>query len=74
MCSSDLSEFLLMENRFKMLTKSKPEDAKILFDMAQDDVEARYRLYEYLASRKTKPDAAAVAGAAAQPPTTTVTA
>ncbi len=69
-----VSEFLLMENRFKMLTKSKPEDAKILFDMAQDDVEARYRLYEYLASRKTKPDAAAVAGAAAQPPTTTVTA
>ncbi len=70
-----VEEYLLMENRFKMLTKSKPADAKILFGMAQEDVENRYRLYEFLAGRKTKPDATAVAGAAgAQPGATTVTA
>jgi len=64
-----------MENRFKMLTKSKPADAKILFGMAQEDVENRYRLYEFLASRKLKPDATAVGSAAgAQPGATTVTA
>lgn len=44
-----------METRFKMLTKSKPEDAKRLWQEAQHDVEARYRLYEYLAQRKTRP-------------------
>jgi len=41
-----------METRFKMLTKSKPEDAKRLWAEAQKDAEARYRLYEYLAQRK----------------------
>jgi len=29
----------MMENRFKMLTKSKPEDAKRLFAEAQNDVD-----------------------------------
>lgn len=70
-----VEEYLLSENRFKMLTKSKPQDARILFQMAQEDVERRYRLYEYLAARKLKPDATAVAtGQTASPTSTTVTA
>jgi pyruvate-ferredoxin/flavodoxin oxidoreductase len=51
-----LQDFMLMETRFKMLTKSKPEDAKRLWAEAQRDVEARFRLYEYLAQRKTAPE------------------
>ncbi|MDW8344416.1 MAG: pyruvate:ferredoxin (flavodoxin) oxidoreductase [Verrucomicrobiae bacterium] len=70
-----VEEYLLSENRFKMLTKSKPQDARILFQMAQEDAERRYRLYEYLAARKLKPDAPAVAaGQTATTPSTTVTA
>jgi pyruvate-ferredoxin/flavodoxin oxidoreductase len=41
-----------METRFKMLTKSKPEEAKLLWDEAQHDVLTRFRLYEYMAQRK----------------------
>jgi pyruvate-ferredoxin/flavodoxin oxidoreductase len=59
-----VEQFLMMENRFKMLTKSKPDQARILFKMAQQDAETRFRFYEYLAGRKTKPDVAAVAAAA----------
>jgi pyruvate-ferredoxin/flavodoxin oxidoreductase len=51
-----LQDYMLMETRFKMLTKSKPEDAKKLWEQAQHDVEARYRMYEYLAQRKTSPE------------------
>ncbi len=47
-----VQDFMLMETRFKMLTKSKPEDAKRLWAEAQQDAEKRYRFYEYLASRK----------------------
>jgi pyruvate-ferredoxin/flavodoxin oxidoreductase len=54
-----VQDFMLMETRFKMLTKSKPEDAKRLWQEAQHDVEARYRLYEYLAQRKTVPEPSA---------------
>jgi len=51
-----VQDFMLMETRFKMLTKSKPEDAKKLWQEAQHDVEARYRFYEYLAQRKLTPE------------------
>jgi pyruvate-ferredoxin/flavodoxin oxidoreductase len=47
-----LEKYMYMENRFKMLTKSRPEDAKRLLQEAQDDVNARWKLYEYLAARK----------------------
>ena len=47
-----VQDFLLMETRFKMLTKSKPDDAKRLWAEAQRDAEVRYRLYEYLAQHK----------------------
>ena len=47
-----VGRYMYMENRFKMLSKSKPEDAKRLLKEAQDDVDARWKLYEYLAARK----------------------
>jgi pyruvate-ferredoxin/flavodoxin oxidoreductase len=46
-----LKEYLHMENRFKMLELSKPEVAAELFAQAQQDVNTRWALYEYLASR-----------------------
>ena len=50
-----VEDYLLMENRFKMLTKSRPEEAKRLFAEAQEDAEERWRFYEYLAARKVGP-------------------
>ncbi|MDJ0901855.1 MAG: pyruvate:ferredoxin (flavodoxin) oxidoreductase [Xenococcus sp. MO_188.B8] len=48
-----VSQSMYAENRFKMLTKSKPEDAKRLLKEAQDDVNNRWQMHEYLAN---KPD------------------
>jgi len=45
-------EFLLQQTRFKMLAKSKPEEADRLWNLAQIDVENRFHAYEYMASRK----------------------
>jgi pyruvate-ferredoxin/flavodoxin oxidoreductase len=47
-----LKEYLQMENRFRMLELTKPEVASALFEEAQGDVNMRWALYEYLASRK----------------------
>jgi pyruvate-ferredoxin/flavodoxin oxidoreductase len=52
-----VQEYLLQQTRFKMLTKSKPEEADRLWKLAQQDVEHRYRMYEYMAGRKTEPAA-----------------
>ena len=49
-----VQEYLMSENRFKMLTKSKPEDAKKYFAQAQTDAERRWKYYHYLASRDLK--------------------
>ena len=53
-----VQDFMQMETRFKMLTKSKPEDAKRLWAEAQHDAEVRYKFYEYLSQRKmtSKPE------------------
>ncbi len=53
-----VQDYLLMETRFKMLTKSKPEEAKYLWKQAQHDADVRYRFYEYLAQRKFEKEAA----------------
>jgi len=53
-----VQDYLLSENRFKMLTKSKPEDAKKLFAQAQADAERRWKFYQFLAERDTKAGAA----------------
>jgi pyruvate-ferredoxin/flavodoxin oxidoreductase len=49
-----VQEYFLQQTRFKMLTKSKPEDAERLWKLAQQDVERRYRMYEYMAARKNE--------------------
>jgi pyruvate-ferredoxin/flavodoxin oxidoreductase len=48
----EVEDYLQMETRFKMLTKSNPEEAKLLWHEAQHDAETRFHLYEYLAQRK----------------------
>ena len=53
-----VKDYLQQQTRFKMLLKSKPEDAKRLWLQAQQDAEARYRLYEYMAQRKPQQTAA----------------
>jgi pyruvate-ferredoxin/flavodoxin oxidoreductase len=57
--SRKVQDYLLQQTRFKMLTKSKPEDAERLWKAAQEDVEKRFHMYEYLAARKAEPAAVA---------------
>ncbi len=51
-----VEEFLNMENRFRMLKKSHPAQAKEFFAEIQQEVDARYATYEYLAARKFEND------------------
>ena len=46
-----VEEYLMMENRFRLLTKNKPEEAKRLFKMSQLEADAMWNYYEFLASR-----------------------
>jgi pyruvate-ferredoxin/flavodoxin oxidoreductase len=48
-----VEQYMYMENRFKMLSKTRPEKAGELLKEAQQDVNTRWRLYEYLAARAT---------------------
>ena len=50
-----VKDFLQQQTRFQMLAKSKPEDAKRLWQQAQRDAEIRFKMYEYLAQRKPEP-------------------
>ena len=61
-----VEQYLMRETRFKMLTKSKPEDARRLFKLAQEDATSRYKFYEYMAGRKGEEVAAAAAAEAKQ--------
>jgi pyruvate-ferredoxin/flavodoxin oxidoreductase len=49
-----VQDFMMSENRFKMLTKSKPDDAKRFFAQAQVDADRRWKFYQYLAGRDMK--------------------
>jgi pyruvate-ferredoxin/flavodoxin oxidoreductase len=49
--SQPIEQSMYQENRFKMLVKSKPEIAKQLLQEAQAEVDARWKMYEYLAAR-----------------------
>jgi pyruvate-ferredoxin/flavodoxin oxidoreductase len=60
-----VEEYMAMENRFKMLTKMRPEESKRLTALAQTDAEARFRLYQALAARDVKPKVAAATPAPA---------
>jgi pyruvate-ferredoxin/flavodoxin oxidoreductase len=51
-----VSQTLYNENRFKMLATSQPAAAKILLQEAQEDVNARWQMYEYLAARHEEKD------------------
>jgi pyruvate-ferredoxin/flavodoxin oxidoreductase len=42
-------DYAYMETRYKMLTKSKPEDAKQLMKLAEEDVRERWRGFEEMA-------------------------
>jgi len=57
--SRKVQDWLLQQTRFKMLTKSHPEHAEQLWKEAQHDVERRFRMYEYLASRKPEAEVSA---------------
>ncbi len=46
-----VADYFNLENRFRMLGKSKPEAARKYFEQAQLDVEARWQLYQHLAAR-----------------------
>ncbi|AUT01910.1 pyruvate:ferredoxin (flavodoxin) oxidoreductase [Nostoc sp. CENA543] len=46
-----VEQSMYQENRFKMLTKSKPELAKQLLAQAQAEVDARWQMYQHLASK-----------------------
>ncbi|MCG9889520.1 MAG: pyruvate:ferredoxin (flavodoxin) oxidoreductase [Thermosynechococcaceae cyanobacterium MS004] len=46
---------LYSENRFKMLTRSNPTEAKQLLKEAQADANTRWQMYQYLAARPTAP-------------------
>jgi pyruvate-ferredoxin/flavodoxin oxidoreductase len=45
-----IDEYLRMENRYQMLTKSHPAEAKVLWRKAQEDVNARWRMYQRMAA------------------------
>jgi len=45
-----LADYAYMETRYKMLTKSHPEEAKILMQQAQEDVNKRWKMYEDLSA------------------------
>ena len=47
-----VQDFMMTENRFKMLAKAKPEEAQKFFDQSQVDAGKRWELYQYLATRK----------------------
>ncbi len=50
-----LSDYAYMETRYKMLTKSHPEQAKILMKEAQNDVTKRWKMYEDMDADYQKP-------------------
>ena len=54
-----------LENRFRMLAKSKPEEARKYFEQAQLDAESRWKFYQYMASRPFSPNVVPSAALAA---------
>jgi pyruvate-ferredoxin/flavodoxin oxidoreductase len=54
-------DYLLSENRFKMLTMSKPDDARLFFAQAQTDAESRRAYYQFLQSQSLKAEPAPTA-------------
>jgi pyruvate-ferredoxin/flavodoxin oxidoreductase len=49
-----LAQALYLENRFKMLTHSHPDQAKQLLQQAQEEIHHRWHFYEYLAHQPNR--------------------
>ncbi|RPI19102.1 MAG: pyruvate:ferredoxin (flavodoxin) oxidoreductase [Ignavibacteriae bacterium] len=49
-----LKDYAYMETRYKMLTKSHPEEAEKLMKLAQEDVNGRWKMYEGLVEEYEK--------------------
>ena len=47
--SIGLKDYIYNETRYTMLVKSNPEQAKKLLVQAQEDVDAKWKLYDYMA-------------------------
>jgi pyruvate-ferredoxin/flavodoxin oxidoreductase len=60
---SKVQDYMLSENRFKMLTKSKPDDAKKFFAQAQADADRRWKFYQFMSGRNLKAESAPAAPA-----------
>lgn len=54
--TESVEKSMYAENRFQILTKTKPELAKQLLQQAQAQVDARWQMYQYLAARKVISD------------------
>jgi pyruvate-ferredoxin/flavodoxin oxidoreductase len=50
--TTPVEQFLRMENRFNQLLKGQDEEAKRIIDAAQHDVDARWKMYQYMAAMK----------------------
>ncbi len=55
--SIPLQDYIYNETRYKMLTKTMPERAKKLLEMAQKEVKGRWQLYERMEKMYQKADA-----------------
>ncbi len=60
--SISYEEYAYKQTRFKMLTKSKPEEARRLLRLAQQDAVQRWNMYEQLAAIRVSPEGGDVAG------------
>jgi pyruvate/2-oxoacid:ferredoxin oxidoreductase beta subunit len=49
-----VADYLNLENRFTMLSQSRPEEAKQLFKQAQQNVDVRWQQYHQLAENGPK--------------------
>jgi pyruvate-ferredoxin/flavodoxin oxidoreductase len=56
-----LKDYIYNETRYRMLVHSKPEAAARLLDLAQNDVNERWKMYERLAMQQTKEESPAAA-------------
>jgi len=50
-----LKDYIYNETRYTMLVKSNPEHAQELFKLAQDDVAAKWKLYDYMSHQTGAP-------------------
>ncbi len=46
-----LDKYIYNETRYSMLKRSHPEEAQALFELAQENVNKRWKLYEYMAAQ-----------------------